>query len=202
METKKNIILPLFSGFYGSIHSGEIEYAEDMYIEDRIEQGQNWYDYYKMTDEFNIEYNKIYNEYAKYYTMEFIDQYAGEIEEETGIKINKYIKLNSLNNFQADEIIVEVEVINLLKTSNFILHSNFWDYIEVENKARDGFIPYMSDEILSYNDELMEDCNENKLTQIIEFYLISKYNWMDIDSELAEKVDSFQLLLENMYKIK
>lgn len=204
METIKNIYLPVFTGFYESIHSWRIDSVEEYYIEDRIKQGATAYDYDKMTEEFDIDYKKIHNEYAKFFATEFIDQYAKEIEEETWIKINKFVALNSpkFYNYWTDEIEVEVEAIDLWKTSRFILNNKFRDYIAKENAIRDGFVPFMPDQVLKYNEILRDEAPENMLTQIITFYLIDNYSDLDnIDMEIGDTVDTFDLLLENMKRI-
>ncbi len=85
----KNIIieLPLFTGFYNSIHSETIEDLKEQYME-----YNDIADYDTLLEEYTIDYETIYKEYAKDYVDWFFSEFGEEILKATWINITKFIK--------------------------------------------------------------------------------------------------------------
>ena len=171
----KNIIieLPLFTGFYNSIHSGTIESLEEQYME-----YNDIADYDTLLEEYTIDYKTIYKEYAKDYVDWFFSEFGEEILKATWINITKFIKIISPKyyNYSTDTIDVEIEC-DKEKLMAFIEWEweDFIKYIKGSNTSSDWFIPFITNDIKEYKTNIIQP---NKITQILQ-YFINKKNYSE-----------------------
>lgn len=154
---KEIIYLPIFSGFYNTIHDFDDSYLIDNFREDN--------------EELCKDYKQYYLDYSKEYVNQFNETYWEEFKK-IGINSIEYKSLYSPKeyNYWSDEINVEVDydfdkIVEFLKTNK----EEFTKYIEVHNKSYDWFIPYGTDEFDKY---IEDDFEAFELTQIMDFYII------------------------------
>lgn len=206
METK-NIILPLFEGFYWTMH----EFNDDLLIENFSEDIETAYnnddlnnisseipkkektaliknqgsynDYYELFFKYyDIDYSWYTNDYAKAYCTEF-DAEFGSIYPLIGIEKIKFDKSQSPKyyNYSNDSILVNISY-NMDIMKQYLINNKeaFSEYIKDENTSYDGFFAYLSNDFDEYI--AVDDFKESQVTQILDFCIKNEY-W---DNELQE----------------
>lgn len=102
-KAKTEFYVPIFQGFYESIHSWQLDSAKEMEIENISEDlGLDDYDYDNFNEDYDVDYEAMYVEYAKAFADNFKDEFAEELKEETWIEILDFKELYSPN--QIDNI--------------------------------------------------------------------------------------------------
>ena len=172
---KEIAYLPVFSGFYESIHSATIDmYEESFYSED-------FEDYDAFIDAYDVDYNAIHNEYAKEFCEQLIESSEFKaLSESTGITWTKYDSLYSPKyyNFSTDSIKCWVRV-NKIKLSQFLKleKESFSEYIKEHNTSYDGYMSYLPNTLSEYVEAIERDLTPAIITQISEYFI--EKNWFD-----------------------
>lgn len=200
---KNTFYIPIFQGFYESIHSWQLDSIEEMEIENIAEDsGVEDYDYDNFTDDYDVDYREMYVEYAKSFADNFKDEFAERLKASTWILIWNYWELYSpqFYNYETDKIFVNCDV-DIDKLKEYVNTNEFSDYILEHNRSRDGFFSYMETNIEDYIDLIDSDCPSNIITQVVEFF-IEQEGDDNILWDLCEDIDCYGIFLNNVKEIK
>ena len=187
MKNKKIIYLPVFAGFYNTIHEFDNEYVISDFIEE-IESYTNVSNIDKETvkkgnycdssDIFDKYYGIDYKEYMLDYSKEYVDNFNELLKEpleKIGISNIEFKSIFSPTyyNYWNDEINININYdFDMIK--NYLENNavNFSNYIKDKNASYDGFIAFGDTD---YNEYIKGNTFEAfELTQIIEFYLVNE----------------------------
>ena len=170
----KEIYLPLFWGFYNSIHELDEDYLTEDFEEEneKLCEGKTRSEIQDLFDaKYDINYTEYKIDYCKEYLWVFENQYLKGLKEIWFWKFEyKSVYSPREYNFWSDEINVEVEydfdkIVKYLKKQRVA----FTSYIERKNSGYDGFTPFWT----TYFDKYIskDDFEPFELTQIMNFYI-------------------------------
>ena len=214
METTK-IYLPLFGGFYESIHWIDYENI----IDDFIESVENDYGHYKISDKdaemikkdeweawdifekyYEIDYDKYRDDYSKEYSEVFKASFDYLLDE-LGVKEFSFIGLYSPSfyNYGSDEIEMSINYDFDTMLSYIKKHKDLFEkYIKEKNTSYDWFMAYGTNDINQYL--WKESFEAFEITQIIDFAV----TWIDdpdnenivfeLHETTAESVDGYNYI--------
>ncbi len=179
MTTKKiETVLPLFTGFYESMHSDKItnwiEYEMDNFqydqkrTEKEIEKEQERLE--KIDDK--IDYQKVFSDYAEIYLGEFKNYFKTELKD-FGILNITFDKLYQPRqyNFETDEIYCTFEINEkqyTKKAKELLDNPEVQKYIKEKFSSRSGFISFHSSESEKWKNDLLD---QRKISVLTELYL-------------------------------
>lgn len=208
---KKEIYLPLFQGFYCTIHSLD----DDILLEDfDTEIKENTWNYSQVTSEdkdlitnwhwdlysiytkyYDIKYKEYENDYWEIFFNIFKENFWNDLEK-IWINLLNFINIESPKKYNFDIAHINVEVhynIPLIKEFLIKEKEHFSSYIKKQNTSYDWFFAYWTNSFDEYINKL--DFEPFELTQIIDFYL-SKINIdiVDLHYEVIWKMDLFNYI--------
>jgi hypothetical protein len=173
-----------FSGFYNSIHDGNIEWAcESFYSDD-----SGACDWDIILD--NVDFKKLHGVYIDLYC----DLFSDWIKENHGIAIKfKNISLSSPReyNFETDKILCDIthdENESLIKTMK--ANTAFLDWLKDRAKSKSGYISFYD------FDDVMNDKNDIYSVYTLE-YLSSEYENTDFLNDY-DRVSGYDTLYSEM----
>lgn len=164
---KTKTFLPIFSGFYNTIHGSIIDNAIDNVLEENEKLSY---------EDLEIDYDKFRNDYCK----EVVAFFKKELKEKSLLTdiIFEHIRSPRFYNFSNDDIHVEIVLSeeNKKNIANYIKENKklFTDYIKSNYTSYDGFMSFYSNDanvwIEEYTDHLtVFDKNTHYLGSILNF---------------------------------
>ena len=222
MKKDINIYLPLFTGFYNTIHDNDYEnliydfeqcindwegrYSEKLSPEDIWTIKNNTTsDNMLLCDIFEKYYTFDSKEYRKDYGTEYVYTFNEHFKDDleaigiSDIKFNKIVS-PTYYNYGNDEIDLTAKY-DFEKVMKFLNDNTelFTKYIKEHNSSYDGFIPYGTNDIKEYLEK--KDFEAFEITQIIDFYVRSIANYsedeiVNLHYETSENVYNHEYVKE------
>lgn len=167
--TQRTIGIP-FSGFYESIHSGNIDCIEEQMFQDDDGEydSEAAHEFYMACD-----YRKVHHRYAQ--------EYAEDFAIYTGVTSLKFMELDSPReyNFRTDEIICEISEADVLKMFDSTPRESLIEYAAARHTSRDGFSYVYDPDISTWGGVLEWD--QVQLTTLMMAYMEHEHSWYSGD---------------------
>jgi hypothetical protein len=161
-----SIIIP-FSGFYESLHSSEIDEAENMIFQD--DSGSPLAFAEKLHENFYwaCDYGHVNTEYAR--------AYAGEFAEKMGLKTLKFEALNSPKeyNFTTDRIFCTIDYPEVQRLFNETNTPTLRITARANHTSRDGFYSFYNPDFETWGDVTTWDSNQ--LATLLEAWIVDNF---------------------------
>lgn len=193
-NVEKMIIELPFAGFYESVHSQQIDSAQERDAEHFASSDNDLYPEAVGMDESDL--NEILFEMADYrkgyekYARDYVSAFAGFVHQETGIALGlEFEKLESPReyNYGTDRIFayIPVSVLEMMKAA--VSLGNLAEVIKERHESRSGFASFYTTDIEAWNAKPLTDWDHNELETLLIAWMRQEIA-PDADEAINDKV--------------
>ena len=182
-----------FGGFYGSVHSENLDYALKQLTTD--DTGCHQLEYKDADGETvtpgetlweHVDYSKVHLQYAQDYVQAFNAKFLEHVGEELNAQFDELTSPREYN-FATDRIFVKIPLKVVKALWAKVDREALDKHIAAEYTSRSGFISHYANSLAAWlADKLVTQWDHNQIGTLLETVLGQAYTGENLDSDIAE----------------